>query len=60
MAMEHVTSPLSALLLHGLFADRRLLPFGLNNAAVTYSVLTCPSTSVHAEWPLTLPCNTMT
>ena len=47
----------SALLPHGLFAARRRLPFGLDNAATSLARTICPDASTCIEQPLALPHN---
>lgn len=47
-------SPPSALLPHGLFATRQMLPFGLDNTTTSLTKTVHPSTNAHVERPLAL------
>jgi len=49
-------SPTARLLPHGLFASRRALPFGLDNAAASLARAICPNTQTYVERPMVLPC----
>ena len=49
--------PPSALLPHGLFATRRMLPFGLDNATTSLARTIFPGTSTCVDRPLALPCD---
>ena len=48
-------SPDTTLLPHGLFATRRALPFGLDNAATSLAWTICPNTQTYVERPMVLP-----
>ena len=48
-------SPTATLLPHGLFATRRALPFGLDNAAASLARTICPNTQTYVERPMVLP-----
>jgi hypothetical protein len=50
-------SPPAALLPHGLFATRRMLPFGLDNATTSLARTICLCASTCVERPLALPRN---
>ena len=47
----------TALLPHGLFAPRRALPFGLDNAAASIARTICPNAQTYVERPMVLPCD---
>jgi len=51
-------SPTATLLPHGLFAPRRALPFGLDNAAVSLARAICPNAQSYMERPMVLPRDT--
>jgi len=51
-------SPTAALLPHGLFAPRRALPFGLDNAAASLARAICPNAQTYVERPMVLPRDT--
>jgi len=48
-------SPATTLLTHGLFASRRALPFGLDNAAASLARTICPNAQTYVERPMVLP-----
>jgi len=48
-------SPATALLPYGLFATRRALPFGLDNAATSLARTICPNAQTYVERPMVLP-----
>ena len=48
-------SPTARLLPHGLFAPRRALPFGLDNAAASLTMTICPNAQTYVERPIFLP-----
>ena len=48
-------SPATTLLPHGLFAPRRVLPFGLDNAAASLARTICPNAQTYVERPMVLP-----
>ena len=48
-------SPAMTLLPHGLFAPRRALPFGLDNAAASLARTICPNAQMYVERPMVLP-----
>jgi len=48
-------SPTARLLPHGLFAPRRALPFGLDNAAASLARTICPNAQMYVETPMVLP-----
>ena len=48
-------SPTATLLPHGLFAPRRALPFGLDNAAASLARAICPNAQTYVERPMVLP-----
>jgi len=50
-------SPTARLLPHGLFAPRRALPFGLDNAAASLARAICPNAQTYVERPMVLPCD---
>ena len=50
-----VLSPTTTLLPHGLFALRRVLPFGLDNAAASLARTICPNAQTYVERPMVLP-----
>jgi len=45
----------TTLLPHGLFAPRRALPFGLDNATVSLARTICPNAQTYVERPMVLP-----
>ena len=47
-------SPATTLLPHGLFAIRRALPFGLDNAATSLARTICPNAQTYVERPMVL------
>ena len=51
-------SPATTLLPHGLFAPRRALPFGLDNAAASLAKTICPNTQTNVERLMVLPRDT--
>ena len=51
-------SPTTTLLPHGLFAPKRALPFGLDNAATSLARAICPNAQTYVERPMVLPCDT--
>jgi len=51
-------SPAAALLPHGLFAPRKVLPFGLDNAVASLARVICPNAQTYVERPMVLPCDT--
>ena len=51
----HALSSSTVLLLHGLFAPRRALPFGLDNAAASLARTICPNAQTYVERPMVLP-----
>jgi hypothetical protein len=55
--LPHAPSPPSALLPHVLFTTRRMLPYGLDNAATSLARTICPGASMCVERPLALPCD---
>jgi hypothetical protein len=48
-------SPATTLLPHGLFAARRALSFGLDNAAASLARTICPNAQTYVERPMVLP-----
>jgi len=52
-----VLSPATMLLPHGLFAPRRALPFGLDNAAASLTRTICPNAQTYVERPMVLLCD---
>jgi len=48
-------SPTATLLPHGLFATRRVLPFGLDNVAASLARTICPNAQTYMERPMVLP-----
>jgi hypothetical protein len=48
-------SPATTLLPHGLFALRRALSFGLDNAAASLARTICPNAQTYVERPMVLP-----
>jgi hypothetical protein len=48
-------SSTATLLAHGLFAPRRALPFGLDNAAASLARAICPNAQTYVERPMVLP-----
>jgi len=48
-------SPTARLLPHGLFAPRRALPFGLDNAAASLARAICPNAQTYVERPMVPP-----
>ena len=52
-----VLPSLTTLLPHGLFASRRTLPFGLDNAATSLARAICPNAQTYVERPMVLPCD---
>jgi len=46
-------SPTTRLLPHGLYAPRRALPFGLDNAAASLARTICPNAQTYVERPMT-------
>jgi len=54
-SLPHTPSPPSALLPHGLFAARQMLPFGLDNIATSLARTICPCTGMCIERTLALP-----
>ena len=48
-------SPATTLLPHGLFAPRRVLSFGLDNAAASFTRTICPNAQTYVERPMVLP-----
>jgi len=50
-------SPATTLLPHGLFATRRALSFGLDNAAASLARTICPNAQTYVERPMVLPRN---
>ena len=58
--LPRAPSPASALLPHGLFATRRTLLFGLDNAATSLTRTICPDIGMSVERPLVLPHDTET
>jgi len=48
-------SPATTLLPHGLFAPRRALPFGLDNAVASLARTICPNAQTYVERPMVLP-----
>jgi len=48
-------SPTTRLLPHGLFAPRRALPFGQDNAATSLARTICPNARTYVERPMVLP-----
>jgi len=48
-------SPNARLLPHGLFAPRRVLPFGLDNATASLARTICPNAQTYMERPMVLP-----
>ena len=57
-SIPRAPSPPPALLPHGLFATRRILPFGLDNAAMSLARTICLGAGTCVERPLVLPCDT--
>jgi len=53
--MPRALSPTATLLPHGLFAPRRALPFGLDNAAASLARMICPNAQTYVERPMVLP-----
>ena len=51
-------SPDATLIPHGLFAPRRALPFGLDNAATSLANAICPNAQTYVERPMVLPRDT--
>ena len=51
-------SPAATLLPHGLFAPRRALSFGLDNAAASLARAICPNAQTYVERPMVLPRDT--
>jgi len=51
----HALSPTARLLPHRLFAPRRALPFGLDNAAASLARTICPNAQTYVERPMVLP-----
>jgi len=51
-------SPTATLLPHGLFAPRRALLFGLDNAAASLARAICPNAQTYVERPMVLPRDT--
>jgi len=51
-------SPAATLLPHGLFAPRRALSFGLDNAAAWLARAICPNAQTYVERPMVLPRDT--
>ena len=51
-------SPATTLLPHRLFAPRRALPFGLDNAVASLATATCPNAQTYMERPMVLPRDT--
>ena len=51
----HALSPTARLLPHGLFAPRRALPFGLDNAMASFARAICPNAQTYVERPMVLP-----
>jgi len=51
-------SPIARLLPHGLFAPRRALPFGFDNAAASLARAICPNAQIYVERPMVLPRDT--
>ena len=51
-------APPATLLPHGLFAPRRALPFGLDNAAASLARTICPNAQTYVERPMVLPRDT--
>jgi len=51
-------SPTAMLLPHGLFAPRRALPFGLDNAAASLARAICRNAQTYVERPMVLPRDT--
>jgi len=51
-------SPATTLLPHGLFTPRRVLPFGLDNAAASLAKTICPNAQTYVERPMVLPRDT--
>jgi len=51
----HVLPPSTTLLPHGLFAPRRTLPFGLDNAAASLAWAICLNAQTYVERPMVLP-----
>jgi len=51
-------SPATTLLPHGLFALRRALSFGLDNAATSLTRAICPNAQTYVERPMVLPRDT--
>ena len=58
--LPRAPSPPSALLPHGLFATRRMLPFGLDNATTSLTRTIYPGASTCVERPLALLRDTKT
>jgi len=54
-SIPRASSPPSALLLHGLFATRRTLPFGMDNVATSLTKKICLDANTYVERPLALP-----
>ena len=54
-SLPHALSPPSALLPHGLFATRRMPPYGLDNAVTSLARTICLGASTCVERPLALP-----
>jgi len=53
-----VLPPSTTLLPHGLFALRRMHPFGLHNAAASLARTICPNAQAYMERPMVLPHDT--
>jgi len=51
----YALSPDTTLLPHGLFAMRRALPFGLDNATTSLARTICPNAQTYVERPMVLP-----
>jgi len=51
----HVLPFPTTLLPHGLFASRRTLPFGLDNATASLARTICSNTQTYVERPMVLP-----
>jgi hypothetical protein len=59
-SVPRAPSPPCALLPHGLFATRRMLLFGMDNATTSLTRVICPGDSMCVERALALPRNTQT
>jgi len=57
-SVPRAPSPPSALLPHGLFATRRMLPFSLDNATTSLARTICLAANTCVERPLALPRDT--